>query len=336
VPSDTDLILVTSASGRRNVALEATNASSIIAQRVFVPGLLVAILAWGFGVMLFEASKKLFWYDEIVTFHISGLQPFSLLLSALKAGADAQPLGYYLIARAANMLPGNPLVTLRLPSILGYVMTLLGVYWFVRKRLPAIAGLAAALLIALSPLRAFALDARPYALLVGFFAISAVLWQRIGEKRFMTPLFALFLTLAVSCHAYAVVATSFFAIAELAWTFRSRRIRWRVWAACLLATTPFVIDIPFLLHFRDVYGKNYWAHPGWRRAFTTYGYYIGAEINRNFPFIHSPQSVLLLFFGLGAGYWLLRSYSSQGTKRPSPTSPYLRSSWSGALRCTRL
>jgi hypothetical protein len=126
VPSDTDLILVTSASGRRNVALEATNASSIIAQRVFVPGLLVAILAWGFGVMLLEASKNLFWYDEIVTFHISGLQPFSLLLKALKAGADAQPLGYYLIARAANMLPGDPLVTLRLPSILGYLMTLLG------------------------------------------------------------------------------------------------------------------------------------------------------------------------------------------------------------------
>jgi 4-amino-4-deoxy-L-arabinose transferase-like glycosyltransferase len=329
-------MLVTSASGRRKVALEATNASGVIAQRVFVPGLLAAIVIWEFGVLLFEASKKLFWYDEIVTFHISGLQPFSLLLSALKAGADAQPLGYYLIARAANMLPGDPLVTLRLPSILGYLMTLLGVYWFVRKRLPAIAGLAAVILIALSPLRAFALDARPYALLVGFFAISAVLWQRIGEKRFMTPLFALFLTLAVSCHAYAVVATSFFAIAELTWTFRSRRIRWGVWAACLLTTTPFVIDIPFLLHFRDVYGKNYWAHPGWRRAFTTYGYYIGAEINRNFPFIHSPQSVLLLFFGLGAGYWLLRSYSSQGTKRPSPTSPYLRSSWSGALRCTRL
>jgi uncharacterized membrane protein len=183
-------MLVTSASGRRNVALEATKASGVIAQRVFVPGLLAAIVIWEFGVLLFEASKKLFWYDEIVTFHISGLQPFSLLLSALKAGADAQPLGYYLIARAANMLPGDPLVTLRLPSILGYLMTLLGVYWFVQKRLPAIAGLAAVILIALSPLRAFALDARPYALLVGFFAISAVLWQRIGEKRFMTPLFA--------------------------------------------------------------------------------------------------------------------------------------------------
>ena len=76
-------------------------------------------------------------------------------------------------------------------------MTLLGVYWFVRKRLPAIAGLAGALLITLTPFREYALEARPYALLVGFLAISAVLWQRIGEKRLMTPLFGLFLGLAV-------------------------------------------------------------------------------------------------------------------------------------------
>ena len=50
----------------------------------------------------------------------------------------------------------------------------------------------------LSPFRLYAVEARPYALVVGFLAISAVLWQRIGEKRFMTPMFAVFLTLAVS------------------------------------------------------------------------------------------------------------------------------------------
>jgi hypothetical protein len=272
----------------------------------FAPILLATIVVWEFGVLLFEASKSLFWYDEIVTFHISALQPVSLLLRALKAGADAQPIGFYLIARAANMLPGDPLVTLRLPSIIGYLMTLLGVYWFVRKKMRAIAGLAAVLLIALSPLSVFALDARPYALMVGFFAISAVLWQRIDERRFMTPLFALFLTLAVSCHAYAVVAISFFAIAELTWTLMSRRIRWGVWAGCLLATAPFLIGLPNLLHVKELYGKNIWAHPGWRRAFTGYGYYVGVEINRNFPFIHSPQSVLILFFGLGVGYWLFQ------------------------------
>jgi hypothetical protein len=99
----------------------------------FVPVLLAAILVWEFGDLLFEASKKLFWYDELLTFHVSGLQPFSVFWSALKAGADGMPLGYYLLIRLVRMLPGDPLVTLRLPSILGYLMTLLGVYWFARK-----------------------------------------------------------------------------------------------------------------------------------------------------------------------------------------------------------
>src|SRR6202008_183209 len=104
---------------------------------------LVAVLISDFGVLLFEASRKLFWYDELLTFHVSSLQPFSLFWSALKAGVDGMPLGYYLLVRVARILPGDPHITLRLPSLLGYLITLLGVYWFARKRLPAFAGLAA-------------------------------------------------------------------------------------------------------------------------------------------------------------------------------------------------
>ena len=184
------------------------------------------------------ASRQRFWYDEIGTFHLANLRPFSLW-KALQAGADSSPPGYHVILQLVKILPGDPLVTLRLPSILGYLLSLLAVYWFASRKLPAIAGVAAVLLITLSPFRAYALEARSYSLLVGFLAISAVLWQRIDEKRFMTPLFALFLALAVSCHYLAVVAVSSFGVAELTWTFLSRRIRWWVWAACLLATFPF-------------------------------------------------------------------------------------------------
>jgi hypothetical protein len=63
----------------------------------FASTLLVAVLVWEFGVLLFVASKKLFWYDELLTFHVSGLQPFSLFWSALKTGVDGMPLSYYLL-----------------------------------------------------------------------------------------------------------------------------------------------------------------------------------------------------------------------------------------------
>jgi hypothetical protein len=236
----------------------------------FAPSLLFAVMACEFADLLFEASKRLFWFDELLTFYVSGLQPLSVLWGALKAGVDGMPLGYYLFVRAARVLPGDPLVTLRLPSILGYLMTLLGVYLFARKRLPAVAGLAAILVITLSPFRAYAVEARSYALLVGFLAIAAVFWQRLEERRFMAPLFAIFLTLAVSCHPLAVVTISVFAIAEIVSTVLSHRIRWGVWASCLLATIPFFLSLPFLLSYRAHFGKTFWSQPTWGRVFSTY------------------------------------------------------------------
>jgi hypothetical protein len=264
----------------------------------FASALLVSVVVWEFGVLFLKASRKLFWYDELITFHVSTLQPFSLLWRALQAGVDAMPPGYYAIVQLGRMLPGDPHVTLRLSSILGYMLTLLGIYWLARKRLPVSAGLTAVLLITLSPFRGYALEARSYALLVGFLAISAALWQRIDEKRFMTPLLALFLTLAVSCHHLAVVAISSFGIAELTWTLLSRRIRWGVWAACLVASCPFFVSLPLLLRFRDIYAQNFWSRPTWGTALSTYGEYLGLD---------SRLALVLIFFlGIVVGDSLLR------------------------------
>src|SRR5271167_829888 len=115
--------------------------------------LLVTVLVSEFSVLFLRASRKLFWYDELFTFHVSKLHPFSLILGALRAGVAPMPPGYYVMVRLGGMLPGDPLVTFRLPSIFGYLLTLLGIYWFVRKRLPLSAGLAAVVLITLSPFR---------------------------------------------------------------------------------------------------------------------------------------------------------------------------------------
>lgn len=276
----------------------------LIMSPVFAPALLVIILIWEFGVLFLMAGRKLFWFDEICTFHVSNLHPFSVLWKALQAGADSSPPGYHILLQLAKILPGDPLVTFRLPSIVGYLLTVLGVYWFARRKLPAIAGVAAALLITLSPFRAYALEARSYALLVGFLAISAVLWQRIGEKRLMTPFFALFLALAVSCHHLAVVAVSSFGVAELSWTLLSRRIRWGVWAACLLATSPFFLGLPLLLRFRDIYGKNFWAQPSWNMITSTYSFYLGIS--------STLALVLIVFFGKVAGGSLLRMCRTPG------------------------
>ena len=144
--------------------------------------LLCAVLACELSTLLVKAINKAFWFDELITFNVSGLQPFSQLLKAIQEGLTGMPLGYYLITRVASLLPGTPHITLRLPSLFGYLLALLGTYWFARKRLPEVAALTAVLLIAISPFREYALEARSYSLVVGFLVISAVIWQRLLSK----------------------------------------------------------------------------------------------------------------------------------------------------------
>jgi hypothetical protein len=200
-------------------------------------------------------------------------------------------IGYYALVRLANVVPGDPQVILRLPSIIGYLLSLVEVYCFARKRLPIAAGLTAVLMMTLSPFRTYAVEARSYSLMVGSLAIAAVFWQRIGERQFMTPLFALLLTLAVASHNLAVVTISCFGVAELAATVLARRIRWGVWFACLLATSPFFLSLPLLMHLRDIYGQYFWAQPDWRTVFSTYKDFLGVNLGI-FPI------VLILFLGL--------------------------------------
>jgi hypothetical protein len=263
------------------------------------PVLIVAILVIESIQLYLSVKNKPLWYDELLTSHISHLQPFSQVWKALQAGVDGMPVGYYILVRLANALPLDPRIALRLPSIFGYLLCLLGVYWFARKRLSGAAGLTAVLLITLSPFRAYALEARSYALLVGFLAIAAVFWQRIGEKRLMVPLFTLFLTLAVACHPLAVVAIYCFGAAELTWTALSgrSRIRWSVWIGCLLATFPFFISLPLLLHLRTIFGPHIWARPSWSGVVSTYEEYLGLD-----PIL---SLALILLFALVIGdAWL--------------------------------
>ena len=46
----------------------------------FAPAIVALVIVYEFFAMLARARAKLFWYDELVTFHVSKLQPFALSL----------------------------------------------------------------------------------------------------------------------------------------------------------------------------------------------------------------------------------------------------------------
>lgn len=289
----------------KNNSAKALNAAfsfgALYARMLSTPRSAVFLIAFIVGFeavpLLLTAGRNFFWYDELITFHVSSLQPFSHLLAALRDGTDGMPANYYGMLRLAQLFPGPPQLILRLPSVLGYLLTLIGVYWYARPRLSVSVSLAAVLLITLSPFRAIALEARSYALMVGCFTIAAVFWQRIGRTWANTVLFALFLALAVAFHYFAVVALMPFALAELYWTHLARKIRWGVWISLLLAAGPFVWSIPQLLRFRLI-NQNFWSPSDLSMVISTYGAYLGVD-----PYL---ALVFVVCFAIAVGASLLR------------------------------
>ncbi len=271
---------------------------SVIADGRFAPLFLTLLFSVETVILLLKANKRLMWYDELVTLHVSSIGPFSELLKALSAGADSMTPFYYLMVRLGKLIPADPHITMRVASIAGYLFTLWGVYWFSRKWLPVTGSLAAVLLVTLSPFRDYAIEARSYALLVGFLALAACFWQRVGERRFMALLFGIALLLAVSTHYLGVVAIGAFVVAELSWSLERHAIRRSVWLACFAAATPFLVCLPISTRFRSIFKDSFWAQPSWRNVYTTYQDYLGINYRLGFA--------IALFFGLLFADWLIR------------------------------
>ena len=239
---------------------------------------LAALVLWEFGALLAKAEAKPLWYDELVTFNVSGLQPFSRLWAALKAGVDGTPPFYYLIVQTARRLPGEPHQLIRLPSIFGYLLALLAIYLFVRKRRSGAIALVAVLLLSISPFREYAVEARPYGLLVGFLAIAAAVWQSIGEKGYRSLLLFLCLSVAVSCHYFAVVSLAIFGLAEAAFLLETRRIRWGVWLAVFGASLPFFVLFDHLVSFGRDFTPHFWSPAKWSDLIFTYADYVPFDL----------------------------------------------------------
>jgi hypothetical protein len=71
-----------------------------------------------------------------------------------------------------------------------------------------------------------------------------------------------------------------------------------VWLACVLASCPFFLDLPLIVHLREVTGKHFWSPPHWTMVFTTYSDYLGLN--------WTLALVFIIFFGITVVYSLLR------------------------------
>ncbi len=184
-----------------------------------------------------QAYIKGFWYDELYTIYLSRLPTLGDIWTALQQTVDLNPPLVYLATRLSNLVPGNELITNRLPSLLGFWVMCLCLYRVVSRYLPKSYAVMAMVLPTLSEAYAYSFEARPYGLVLGFAGLAWVCWQyaAAGNRRWLwLPGLALSLALAVGSHYYAILLVLPLFAGELIRWLERRTIDWGVLSAILL------------------------------------------------------------------------------------------------------
>jgi len=216
-------------------------------------GLLIFYVA-----LVAAANHRHLWHDELYTFYIAQAPSLADLWNDLNL--DLNPPLIYLAARASMAALGNTALAVRLPSIVAFFGGSLCLYSLVERRMRPSYGLLSVLILWSTPAFDFATEARPYALMIGFFGLAMLSWQRAIElPRRRWPI--LTLALAVSgmmlSHLLAVVLLSPFFLAETVRSIRLRRLDWGVAAALLV---PCGLPLLFLRIIASYQSGNAFPH----------------------------------------------------------------------------
>lgn len=212
------------------------------------------------------ARERMLWCDELITHYIGTLPGFSDVWSALLTGGDGTPPLYYAIVRSSLAVFGVSDLSLRLPSMLGFVVASLCLFRFVSLRLPAAYGVLAASFLGISGYFYYATEARSYALVLGFSALALCCWQAAAEhRRRVASILGLWLALAaaIGCHYYAVLVLFPLALGEAVRTARTRRIDVWVWGALVGALLPLVFVLPHVEALAKL-SADFLSPPTWR------------------------------------------------------------------------
>jgi len=211
------------------------------------------------------AARKLMWNDELYTYYIALLPTMADVWAALMAGGEQLPPFFYVVTRASLALFGVNNLALRLPEMIGFWVMSWCLFIFVARRTSNLYGLVAATFPLVTGAYAYAYEARPYGLVLGFGALALLCWQSATIdyfRRLSIFCLALSLAAALSSHYYGVFVVFPLALGEAMRTLKRHRVDAPVWAALGLAASPLLWHLPLIKQAR-AYSGAFWAPPIW-------------------------------------------------------------------------
>ncbi len=222
--------------------------------------MIAAALLAGFCLLasLYIAGRRIVWYDEIYTALLSRQQWPGEVLRLLKAGADQQPLLYYLLVKASGQLFGWNAVSLRLPSALGMFAGLLVTFDCVRRLTDGLRGLLALSLLICTVLPLYGFEARPYALVFMWSACSLWLWLHTRrDSKGAALAFGAAVFGSVTAHYYAIFCLIPYVVSALL-EIRQKGLPLKIIAGCAGAAAGLALMLPVAGALRGLTG-SFWA-----------------------------------------------------------------------------
>ena len=228
------------------------------------PGVLAFVYVLAFlPVTLLLSSRTPLTSDEIFTVYTSRLSSVQEIWHVLAQGFDLQPPLIFLATRYSQALFGNSEWAIRLPETIGVLAMGLCLMTFVARRTNAIWGFLTAVFVSLTGAYPFAINARPYGLVLGFSGAALVSWQSSAGGRLRRPALlclGVSLALAVSTHYYAGLILIPLAAGEATRNLANRRLDMPVWAAFGASIASLLLCLPLLRQAMSVVA-------GWQAAY---------------------------------------------------------------------
>jgi hypothetical protein len=195
-----------------------------------------AVLVLLFAVWAWFASRGIrLQFDELLEISAASAPTTRQVLSSLAAGVDFNPPLSHFIIRASTSLFGDSELAARLPAFLGVTVLLICLYVFISQQLSRSYGILAMLTILCLPVRAYAIEARPYGLVLGLSGLALILYRHATQRRY--SIFALIglagctFALAAS-HYYAILVVGVLLLAELVRAWELKQPDWAILLCC--------------------------------------------------------------------------------------------------------
>ena len=238
--------------------------------------LLALILLLDIFVALRTSLESVLWHDELFTYAISQAPTLRDLMMEIRS-IDLNPPLSYLLTRASFHLFGVGTLQCRLPEMLGFLLAVAAIFFFVRRRAGNSYGFLASSMLVASAAGTATVQSRPYGLMLGFTALALLAWQRScdaeGEghpSRLDDLLLGVALCLLLLSHVFGLLGWAAIAFAEGVAALRRRRVSPARTVALLAPLAVTLLYGPLLRdHGRAVFPPAFQPH-----LFVIFNYYV--------------------------------------------------------------